>query len=136
MTFNIGDSRIYLVDREKAVAVTRDQSLLQDKLDKGIITGDQAGSDPERNVLLQCLGTSVEVEPEVRRGELKGNATVLACSDGFWRKLEPGEIHSKLCPQMCVTPDDMLEECRKLADLAVGRREQDNISVAALCLEY
>ena len=136
MTFNIGDSRIYLVDREKAVAITRDQSVLQDKLDRGIITDVEAGSDPERNILLQCLGTSANVEPEVRRGEIKGNATVVACSDGFWRKLNPGEIHDKLCPQMCVTPDDMLEECRKLADMAISRREQDNISVAAMNIVY
>ncbi len=134
MTFNIGDSRIYLVDREKAVAITKDQSVLQDKLDKGLISSEEADSDPERNVLLQCLGTTSSVEPDVRRGELKGNTTVVVCSDGFWRKLEPFEIHEKLCPQMCVTPDDMLEECRKLANLAVERREQDNISVAAMSL--
>ncbi len=135
LTINVGDSRIYLVDREKTVAITRDQSLIQDKLDKGIISSEDAASDPERNVLLQCLGTSLEVEPEVRRGELKGNTTVVACSDGFWRTLEPTEIHDKLCPQMCVTPDDMLEECSKLAAMAVERREQDNISVAAMSLE-
>ena len=135
MTFNIGDSRIYLVDREKAVAITRDQSVIQDKLDRGEIRQEEAEKDPQRNVLLQCVGTSMEVEPEVRRGTFKGNITVLACSDGFWRRLKEEDLHQKLCPQMCVTPEDMLEECRKLAHLAVSRKEEDNISVAAMCIE-
>ncbi len=135
MTFNIGDSRIYLIDREGATIQTRDQSVLQDKLEKGLITKKEAETDPERNVLLQCIGTTVEVEPEVRRGVIKRNTTVVACSDGFWRTLDRKEIHEKLCPQMCVTADDMLKECQKLSKMAFARREEDNISVAAMCLE-
>ena len=136
MTLNIGDSRIYLIDSASAKAVTRDQSLVQDKLEKGIITQLQSESDPERNVLLQCIGTSPEVEVEVRTGEFDSNTTVLACSDGFWRTIKEEEMHRMLCPQMCVTSDDMLEECRKLTQMAFGRKEKDNISAAAMCLEY
>ena len=136
MILNIGDSRIYMVDREDAVVATKDQSLVREKLDKGIISLMEADTDPERNILLQSLGTNPEIEPEVQRGELSGNTTIVACSDGFWRTLKAQEIHDKLCPQMCVTSDDMLEECRKLAELAVLRREEDNISVAAMSLVY
>ncbi|WP_158589499.1 PP2C family protein-serine/threonine phosphatase [Butyrivibrio sp. CB08] len=136
MTFNIGDSRIYLVDRKRAMAVTRDQSLVQDKLDKGIIVEADVAADPDRSVLLQSVGTNLEIKPDVSRGEIGSNTTVLAVSDGFWRTLEGDEIHGKLCPQMCVTSDDMLDSCRKLAELAMGRDEDDNISVAAMCLEY
>ncbi len=134
MTINVGDSRIYLVDRRGAEAVTRDQSLIQDKLERGEIAAADSADDPEKNVLLQSVGASREVVPEVRRGCFGGDTTVLAVSDGFWRKLSPREIHDKLCPQMCVTPEDMLRECRKLADMAVRRKEDDNISVAAMCL--
>ena len=136
MTLNIGDSRIYLVDRKGAILVTRDQSVVQEKLDKGIIGESDVAKDPDRSVLLQSVGTTLEIKPDVRRGEIKANTTVLAVSDGFWRTLAAEEVHSKLCPQMCVTADDMLDSCRKLAELAVDRNEDDNISVAAMCLEY
>lgn len=136
MTLNVGDSRIYLVDRKSALAVTRDQSVVQDKLDKGLIREDEAIKDPERSVLLQSVGTTLEIKPEIRRGEIESSTTVLAVSDGFWRNVESDEMHSKLCPQMCVTADDMLSGCRKLAALAMDRKEEDNISVAAMCLEY
>ncbi|MBQ7615565.1 MAG: serine/threonine-protein phosphatase [Butyrivibrio sp.] len=134
MTINVGDSRIYLVDREKAVTITKDQSLVQDKIDKGEITAQEAKRDPERNILLQSLGTTMDMEPVMERGEFSGAVTVLACSDGFWRSLSDEELHAKLCPQMCVTPDDMLNECRKLAQLAMARKEDDNLSVAAMCI--
>ena len=132
LTMNVGDSRIYLVDRKEAVAITKDQSLVRQKLDEGLITRKEADSDPERNILLQSLGTGQEVIPEIERGELWGDTTVVVCSDGFWRTLKEEDIHGRLCPQMCVTPDDMLQECRKLAELAFERREEDNISVAVL----
>ncbi len=136
MTINIGDSRIYVVDRKQASTLTRDQSVVQDKLEKGLISRLEMDSDPERNVLMQCVGTSLEVEPEIRKGELSSDTTVLAASDGFWRTLSDEEIHQKLCPQMCVNAEDMLEECRKLSEMAMSRKEKDNISVAAMCLEF
>ena len=136
MTLNIGDSRIYLIDSARAQAVTRDQSLVQDKVEKGLITPEEMETDPERNVLLQSIGTTMDMDIQVEHGEFKGNTTVLACSDGFWRTIKAEEMHSKLCPQMCVTDQDMLEECRKLTELAWSRQEKDNISAAAICLEF
>ena len=135
MTLNIGDSRIYLIESGSVTALTKDQSVTQEKLDRGLISGEDAQKDPDRNVLLQCVGVKADITPDVTYGKLRKNATVLACSDGFWRTLKEEEMHDKLCPQMCVTAEDMLEECRKLADLAWERKEEDNISVAAMCLE-
>lgn len=136
LAINVGDSRIYVVDRSTATAVTRDQSVIRDKVDRGLLRPEDADKDPERNVLLQSIGSVGIPDPEVVYGEFAGNTTVLACSDGFWRTLKPSEMHGKLCPQMCVTPEDMLGECQKLADMAWRRGEEDNISVAALCMEY
>lgn len=136
MTFNIGDSRIYAIDRKSAVKLTRDQSVVQDKIEKGLITREESESDPQRNVLLQCLGNGRTAAADVTRGELPGSAvTVIACSDGFWRTIRKEEMHEKLCPQMCVSPEDMLWECKKLSERAMERKEEDNISVAAMCLE-
>ena len=136
LAVNVGDSRLYVVDRKSARAITRDQSVIQDKMDRGLLKKEDADRDPQRNVLLQCVGSAGLFEPQIIYGELEGDSTILACSDGFWRTLDPKEMHAKLCPQMCVTPEDMLEECRKLSELAWSRKEEDNVSVAAMCLEY
>ncbi|WP_026650815.1 PP2C family protein-serine/threonine phosphatase [Butyrivibrio proteoclasticus] len=70
------------------------------------------------------------------RGSFNRNTTVVACSDGFFNRLDTREIYQKLCPQMCVSASDMLGQCRKLAMRAMDKKEEDNISVAALSLEF
>ncbi|WP_029231847.1 PP2C family protein-serine/threonine phosphatase [Butyrivibrio sp. VCB2006] len=135
MTVNVGDSRIYAVRAKEVERLTKDQSVVQDKLDKGIISESEALEDQEKSVLLQCLGTSHAPEPEVRKGQLKGNTTIVACSDGFWRTLDGEQLRKRLCPQMCLTDEDMLGQCKKMVEAAKDNREDDNISVAAMCLE-
>lgn len=135
MSINVGDSRLYAIKSREVVRLTKDQSLVQDKIDKGMITESQALEDQEKSVLLQCIGTSHAPVPEIKRGTIQGNTTIIACSDGFWRTISDEEMRIKLCPQMCITDQDMLNQCRKLADLAISRNEEDNISVAAMCLE-
>ena len=133
---NIGDSRIFFVRGGKVSQITRDQSVVQDKLDKGLISEKDALVDAEKNVLSQCIGMLKSPIPQVETGSFDSNTTVVACSDGFWRTITPEEMRLGLCPQMCVTDEDMLSECRKLSDLAVERNEEDNISIAAACMEF
>ncbi len=133
---NIGDSRIYSVQGKEVALLTKDQSVVQDKLDRGIITANEADEDEQKNVLLQCMGTKCAPTPDIRRGVFDRNTTVIACSDGFWRLLESEELRQHLCPQMCVTDEDMLSECKKLVNTAIERDEDDNISVAAACMEF
>ena len=133
---NVGDSRIYLVSRRDVYRLTHDHSVVQDKVDKGLITEKEAENDYERNVLLQCLGAGQIPVPQIERGQFKGSATVVACSDGLWKTLSEKELFKSLCPQMCVTPEDMLEQSKKLTDVALDRKELDNITLAAMCLEY
>lgn len=133
---NIGDSRIFFVDSRSIVQLTKDQSVVQDKLDRGIISEAEAMVDADKNVLSQCIGMLKSPVPEVEMGTLDRSTTVVACTDGLWRTVTLEEIRQKLCPQMCVTDEDMLSECKKLSDLAVKRDEEDNISVAAACMEF
>ncbi len=136
LSMNIGDSRIYFVKGSGAQLITRDQSVVQEKLDLGLITEEEAAKDEQKNVLIQCLGMMKAPIPDVKKGCFEDNTTVLACSDGFWRMLEAEEMRQKLCPRMCLTDEDMLSGCKKLSDLAVKRNEEDNISVAAACMEF
>ena len=65
---NVGDSRIYMVDRKQVQALTADQSVVREKVRQGLITEAEAAMDPERNVLLQCVGMTLDIEPQVERG--------------------------------------------------------------------
>ncbi len=133
---NIGDSRIFFINSRNIVQVTKDQSVVQEKLDKGIISESEALEDSEKNILSQCIGMLNSPVPEVEVGTFDKSTTVVACTDGFWRTVKAEEMRQKLCPQMCVTDEDMLLECKKLSELAVKRDEEDNISIAAACLEF
>ena len=133
---NIGDSRIYFIKSGNIDQITKDQSVVQDKLDKGLISEKEAMEEKKKNVLIQCIGMLRSPVPEVVTGSFENNTTVVACSDGLWRTIAPEEMRQKLCPQMCVTDEDMLSECRKLSELAVNRNEEDNISIAAACMEF
>ena len=133
---NIGDSRIYFINSRSISQLTKDQSVVQEKLDKGIISESEAMDDADKNVLRQCIGMLKSPTPEVELGTFEKNTTVVACTDGLWRTIKPEEMRLKLCPQMCVTDEDMLSGCKKLSDLAVRRDEEDNISIAAACMEF
>ena len=136
MIMNVGDSRIYAIRGKDVFRLTKDHSVLQDKLDKGLITEQEAQKDSQKNVLLQCVGSFGAPVPEIRHGEFDGSTTIIACSDGFWRTMKEEELYKRLCPQMCVSGEDMLVECRKLVDDAMENGEDDNISVAAVCMEF
>lgn len=133
---NVGDSRIYVAGKNGIKQLTKDQSVIQARIDEGIMTEKEAKDAADKNVLLQCVGTSGTPNPEIEIGRFEGNSTVLACSDGFWKTMDDDETFRMLCPQMCVTSEDMLESCKKLAEKAYSRHEEDNVSIAALCMEF
>ena len=136
MFMNIGDSRLYYTKGQEAVQLTKDQSLAQHLIDTGEITDPEELEDSRKSILLQCIGTQNLPEPQIGKGTFDANTTVIACTDGLWRTITGRELYSRLCPQMCISDEDMLDQCRKLIDTAAMRDEQDNISIAAMCLEY
>jgi len=136
MIMNLGDSRIYIVSKGEVRKLTKDHSVLQKKIDEGVITEKEALCDEEKSVLFKCLGSMNIPEPDITRGNLDNDSTIIACSDGFWRTMDNSELYRMLCPQMCVTSEDMLDSCKKLVKRAYEKNETDNISVAALCMEH
>lgn len=136
MFMNIGDSRIYYTRGDEAVQLTRDQSLAQQMIDLGQVRDPEEIEVGKRNILLQCVGSHTPPKPQIGKGTFAKNTTVIACTDGLWRTITGRELYRRLCPQMCVTDEDMMDQCRKLIDTAAERDEQDNISIAAMCLEF
>jgi protein phosphatase len=118
---NVGDSRCYHVD-DGIEQVTVDQSLVQELVDSGEITPEEAESHPQRNVVSQALGTSESVEPDVYRQSVTG--TLLLCSDGLTEEVPEAAIGETVSEG-----DALSETAQSLVDRANDNGGSDNVSV-------
>lgn len=128
---NVGDSRAYEITSQLR-QITADQTLVAREVAEGRLTEEAARCDPRRNILLQCIGASEQVYPQMYTGECKTNAVYMLCSDGFRHELTPNEIFAKLQPGMLFDADMMHNSCHELIEWNKQRRERDNISVALI----
>jgi protein phosphatase len=119
----VGDSRAYLVRGSSAIRLTRDQSLVQDMIDSGMLNEADAHLVPS-NVILQVLGVGTLVEPALTYHELRQGDVILLCSDGLSHVVGDGEIL-----QAVSESGDCLTMCDRLVGLANDRGGPDNITV-------
>lgn len=126
---NVGDSRAYEIS-DDIVQLTKDQTFIEREVSLGNMTREQAEKDSRRNVLLQCVGASPEVYPEMFFGETKKNAVYMLCSDGFRHVISPQEIYEGLNPNVLLNENDMKNNATRLIEIDKQRLENDNISVA------
>jgi len=93
---HVGDSRLYRLRGECFKQLTRDHSLLQEQLDNGIITAEQARYSENRNLVTRALGVDPEVEVEVHEYDVRSGDIVLLCSDGLNEMVEDQDIAATL----------------------------------------
>lgn len=89
---NVGDSRAYLVNQKKIYQLSRDHSLVQEKLNYGIYDREQAALDPQKNVLVRTVGFDDDVEVDVFVYKVNKNDIFLCCSDGLHGKVSDEDI--------------------------------------------
>ena len=128
---NIGDSRAYMIT-DAIYQLTKDQTYVQFEMDAGRMTWEEAQVHPQRNVLLQCIGASEQINPDYFIGQANPDTTFLLCSDGFRHLISPDEIYEKLKPEILDNEDTMLQNAISLIELNKTRKEVDNISVAVI----
>lgn len=128
---NVGDSRVYKV-YNSLIQLTKDQSLVQQKVDRGEITEEDMEKDPQRNVLLQCIGATSDVKPDFYSGIYEDNSVFLLCSDGFRHVLKKEELFFYYRPQILSNEAVMRNISMKLVELNKQRMEKDNISVIVI----
>ncbi len=128
---NVGDSRAYLL-KDGLYQLTADQTFVAREIALGHMTPEQAKVDPRRNVLLQCVGASERVYPDMFFGEVQPNSVFMLCSDGFRHEITPQEIYEKLQPGLMVDEQTMRQSAWELVELNKQRRERDNISVGLI----
>ncbi len=125
---HVGDSRAYLVHEGQILRITRDHSVVQEMVDRGLITSGQAAHHPDANRITRALGMSADVAADVRPEAIHhvtGDAFVL-CSDGLTDLVDDLEI------LLLVGDIPAAQAVGRLVDLANARGGHDNISVLVL----
>lgn len=127
MIAHVGDTRIYKL-QNKVKQLTEDHTYIAEELKKGTITKDEAEHHPKRNMLLQCIGASETVSPQILLDNIDKEIVFLVCSDGFRHKISPDEMQKYFQFQELKSKEVMQKNLRRLIDLVKEREEQDNIS--------
>jgi serine/threonine protein phosphatase PrpC len=122
---HIGDSRLYRWRDNELTQVTRDHSLLQEQIDAGMITKEQARLSQNKNLVTKALGVDPEVEPGIQTIPVQLGDIYLLCSDGLNDMVEDDEIGMTIGMlaanlSLCAT---------QLIQLANDNGGRDNVSV-------
>lgn len=127
---HVGDSRCYLLKKGAIWQLTRDHSLVQEKLRAGLITREQLKSDEMRNVITRSVGFEPQLDPDLYHLPVESDDVFLLCSDGLTGQVDDPEI-LEIVDETRTSVD--WEACaRKLIALANERGGDDNISVGIL----
>lgn len=120
----VGDSRAYIVRDGAAQQITKDQSLMQQLIEAGEMTPDQAEVSERRNIILQALGPDSTVRPDFTVQPIARGDTLVMCSDGLTTHLRATDIARIVSASR--NPDDACEQLIAAANADGGH---DNITV-------
>jgi protein phosphatase len=90
----VGDSRAYVLRAEQLYQITKDHSYVQEQVDAGYLTPEQARTHPYSNVITRCVGANSEVVPDIYVGALRPDDVFLLASDGLTGMLEDRDLLS------------------------------------------
>lgn len=126
IVFHVGDSRLYRYRDGELAVLTRDQTLYQQALEQGA-----TGDFPPRNLLLQAIGPTADVTPDVKVVVPHKGDLYLLCSDGLYGNTPHGSIAQLMAAATAQSLDNC---CAELIELAKFHGSRDNITaVLALC---
>jgi serine/threonine protein phosphatase PrpC len=128
---HVGDSRVYLLRECKLKQLTNDHSWVNEQLESGAISPDQARSHPLRNVVTRALGGRPELQVDLQAHEIKPQDVLLLCSDGLTSMLPDEDIGRIVCEKGA----DIDAAARALVDEANERGGEDNITVLLMKFE-
>lgn len=131
---HVGDSRCYLVHPDRIWQLTRDHSLVQEKLRAGLITREQLKTDSNKNVITRSVGFEPEVEIDVYRMEPQQGDVFLICSDGLSGMLTDTRIREIISQNVFKngSPESAVQQLIKEANQEGG---DDNVTaVVAIVL--
>ena len=119
----VGDSRIYMLRDGALKQLTKDHSYVQEQVDAGFLTPEQARYHPYSNVITRCVGASESVEPDVYVGEARAGDVFLVASDGLTGMVDDRRLQQLLLSR--ASPGRLVDA---LISEANGRGGLDNIT--------
>jgi PPM family protein phosphatase len=123
----VGDSRGYILREGQLVQVTRDQSLVNQLIEAGQLTEEEAETFEHNNIILQALGTADTVQVDLTYVDLRKGDTLLLCSDGLSGMVRFDEIRDTL-----LQFGEPLDACKALTEKANQAGGHDNITVVVV----
>ena len=119
-----GDSRAYLIRDKDIVQLTKDHSVVQQMVDSGEITEQDAKNHPQKNIITRALGVNSSIDLDYIICEIEKDDIVLSCTDGLTNHLDKNKIY-KICTEnrISIVPSILVNE----ANLCGGN---DNITAA------
>ena len=122
---HVGDSRLYRLRGDEFVALTRDHSLLQEQLDSGLITAEEARHSTNRNLVTRAVGVDAEVDVEIHLHQVRPGDLYLLCSDGLYDMVDEADIRHALL----TLGDNLVALANHLVQMANDNGGEDNVSV-------
>lgn len=122
-----GDSRIYLLRDGVLVQQTKDHTEVNDLLDAGLMTPEEAESWPRRNVITRAIGVSDEPQCDIVAGQLQPGDVFLLCSDGL---TEHNSDHDLL--QALVSANSTETACDSMIQMTLDRGAKDNVTAVVV----
>lgn len=120
----VGDSRAYVLRGDELVLVTKDQSLVNQLIEAGQLTEEEAEAFEHSNIILQALGTTEEVTVDLTFLQLRRGDRLMMCSDGL-----SGLVHAEMIKEVLRDTKDQNEAASRLTQMANAGGGHDNITV-------
>ena len=124
---NVGDSRAYLMRKGRLKQLTNDHTYVNELVQKGVITQDEAEHHKQKNVITKALGAEYFVEPDFYKIGLNKNDIIMLCSDGLYGEVDDAQIIESMNNM-----DNMNDVCADLVEKAIRAGGRDNITVVCL----
>ena len=124
---NLGDSRAYIFRKGEIKRITKDHTYVNELIDKGVITEDEAEFHKQKNVITKALGAEPQVEPDFYKLPLFSGDILLLCTDGLY-----GEVGDAKMAQILAEGKNMNDTCADLVDAALQSGGRDNITVVCV----
>ena len=123
VVLNEGDSRCYHINRDGIALVTRDHSLVEDLVERGELTREQARTHPHKNLITRALGAEPDLMADRFHQPLAEGDCLLLCSDGLSNVVNEQEMLYEV-----VHGDGDEGCCKRLLDIALSRGAPDNVT--------
>lgn len=123
----VGDSRAYVLREGELLQLTKDHSYVQEQVDAGYLSPEEARTHPYSNVITRCVGANVDVSPDVYTGTLHAGDVYLLASDGLTGMIEDEDLLAMMA--RVADPQNLVDE---LVDEANRRGGLDNVTVIVI----